>query len=424
MTAHEIMRVLAIVLCAGVASELGAQLLHIPRMIILIAVGALVGPHVLDIVELPLRSSGIQVLLTLGVSMILFYGGLGLSVGVLKKVAIGLGLLVIPGVLLTGVITGLAAAVAFDLPFKDALVIGAVLASTDPAILIPLLEKMRIREKVLQTIVAESAFNDVTGAVFSLSVAAAVIDGGGSFSAPLVEFVKNLTISSALGIVFGLALALLVSTHKAGILRETPVAAVLIVGSVGYFTIDSAGGSGYLGAFLSGLIVANLDQLGLKMHEGRRHELEFISTLVAEVMVTGVFVTLGANIPFDKFGSYALPALATLAVFIFIARPLTVLACLLPDRRGEWTRNEIVFLAWTRETGVIPAAVAALLISKGLPNGDQLVTTVGLAILATLLLQSTTKPWLARKLGLGEASTETLHPPDSQAPPAPMAVSP
>ncbi len=423
MTAHEIMRVLAIVLSAGVASEFAAHLLKIPRMIVLIAIGALVGPHVLDVVELPLRSAGIQVLLTLGVSMILFYGGLGLSVKVLRKVAVGLGLLVIPGVLITGLITGAAAAVAFDLPFKHALVIGAVLASTDPAILIPLLERMRVKPKVLQTIVAESAFNDVTGAVFSLSVAAAVIDGGGSFSEPIVEFVKSLTISTALGIVFGLALALLVSTHKAGVLRETPVAAVLIVGSVGYFTIDTVGGSGYLGAFLSGLIVANLDQLGLKMHEGRRHELEFISTLVAEVMVTAVFVTLGANLPFDKFGEYALPAVLTLVVFIFLARPITVLACLLPDRRGQWTWSEIAFLSWTRETGVIPAAVAALLISKGLPDGDQLVTTVGLAILATLLLQSTTKPWLARKLGLGEAPTEPLQEAQAEAPANRMAVS-
>jgi len=416
VTAHEITRILAVVLFAGVASELLSELLKLPRMIILIGIGALVGPHVLDLVELPLRASGIQVLLTLGVSMILFYGGLGLSTSVLKRVWIGLGLLVLPGVLLTGVVTGFAASLAFGLPFKSGLLIGAVLAATDPAILIPLLERMRVRPKVVQTIIAESAFNDVTAAVFSLAVATAVLSGTGSLASPLEDFTRDLAISTALGIVFGLALALLVSTHKAGILRETPVAAVLLVGSVGYFTIDTAGGSGYLGAFLSGLIVANLDQLGLQMHDGRRRELEFIAELVTEAVVTAVFVTLGVNLPFDKFGSYALPALATLAVFVFVARPLTVFSCLLPDRRAHWTRGELLFFSWTRETGVIPAAVSALLVSKGIAHGDELVTTVGLAVLVTLLLQSTTKPWLARKLRLAEQGGHT--------PPGPAAAAP
>ncbi len=49
--------------------------------------------------------------------------------------------------------------------------------------------------------------------------------------------------------------------------------------------------------------------------------------------------------PFETLGEYLTGGLAVMAVFIFVARPLTVLACLLPDRRGRWTRNEIIFLA-------------------------------------------------------------------------------
>jgi cell volume regulation protein A len=124
--------------------------------------------------------------------------------------------------------------------------------------------------------------------------------------------------------------------------------------------------------------------------------------VVADVMVIFVFITLGANLPFDSFGDFALPALGTLAALIFLARPLTVLACLLSDRRGQWTRPEIGFLAWTRETGVVPAAVAGILVAEGVPHGDELVTTVALAVVVTLLLQTTTKPWLARRLGLDE----------------------
>jgi cell volume regulation protein A len=400
VSARDIIETLAIMLAAGLVAEALAAVLRLPRMILLVAAGAILGPFGLEALDLPLDSSGVQVLLTLGVSMILFHGGLGLSVGILERVAVGLGLLAVPGVILTAVVTGAAAAAAFGIPFENGLLIGAVIAATDPAILIPLLERMRVRPKVVQTIIAESAFNDVTGAVLSLAVAAFVLEGEGSFAEPLGEFVKDLGISTALGAVFGVALAIVVSNRRIGVLRETPAVAALLVVSASYFTIDSAGGSGYLGAFLAGLIVGNMDQLRLGMHSERELQLEYFAALAADIVVIFVFITLGANLPFDTFGDYALPALATLAVFIFVARPLTVLASLLPDRRGRWTRPEITFIAWTRETGVVPAAVAGLLVSEGVAYGDELVTTVALAIIVTLLLQSTTKPWLARRLRL------------------------
>ncbi len=89
---------------------------------------------------------------------------------------------------------------------------------------------------------------------------------------------------------------------------------------------------------------------------------------------------------------------------IFVARPLTVLACLLPDRRGRWTRNELIFLSWCRETGVIPAALAALLLSQNVPGAEIAVSLVALAVCVTLLLQATTAGPLARRLGLAEES--------------------
>jgi cell volume regulation protein A len=151
------------------------------------------------------------------------------------------------------------------------------------------------------------------------------------------------------------------------------------------------------------LIVANSDLLGLDRPPARVAELDSFASIAADIVVIFVFITLGANLPFDSFPDYALPALATLAALILVARPATVLASLLPDRRGRWTRAEIAFLSWTRETGVVPAAVASLLVARGVSNGDELVTTVALAIVVTLLVQSTTKPWLARRLGLLEA---------------------
>ena len=403
MSARDVIETLAILLGAGLVSELVASVLRLPRMVVLVAAGALLGPEAMDAVDLPLDSIGVQLLLTLGVSMILFHGGLGLTFAVLRPVVLGLGLLAIPGVVITAIVTGAVATVAFDVPLEAGLLIGAVLAPTDPAILIPLFERLRVRAKVTQTIVAESALNDVTGAVLALALATFVIEGEGSLTSPFGEFIVDLALSTVLGVVFGLALAVAISTRRLGISRESPIIAVLLVVSAGYFTIDFAGGSGYLGALLAGLIASNMDDLGLVMHSHREDEMRTFAGAVADVMVILVFITLGANLPFGTMADEAVPALITLAALIFVARPLTVMASLLPDRRGRWSREELVFLSWTRETGVVPAALVGILIADGVDQEAELTTVVALAIVVTLLLQSTTKAWLARRLGLDEA---------------------
>jgi cell volume regulation protein A len=83
-----------------------------------------------------------------------------------------------------------------------------------------------------------------------------------------------------------------------------------------------------------------------------------------------------------------------MAVFIFVAHPITVLACLLPDRRGRWTRNEMIFLRWCRYTGVIPAAASTFL-ADGLREAETAVSLVAFALCATLLLQATTAGYVA-----------------------------
>lgn len=403
MSARDVVETLAFLLAAGLGSQLLAGMLRVPRMVVLVGAGALLGPDVAGALDLPLESVAVQILLTLGVSMILFHGGLGLSFAVLRPVAVGLGLLAVPGVLVTALVTGAAATLAFDLPFEAGLLIGAVLAPTDPAILIPLFERMRLRAKVAQTVVAESALNDPTGAVLALAIAAFVLEGDGSLTEPLGEFVLDLGISTGLGILFGVVLALVISQRRPGIWRESPAIAVLLVVTGGYFTIDFAGGSGYLGAFVAGLIVGNMDELGLGMHSQRESEMRSFAATTADVVVMFVFLVLGANLPFGELPDEGLPALLTVGALVLVARPLTVLACLMPDRRGRWERRELAFVAWTRETGVVPAALAGVLIAEGVPYEAELVTVVAVAIVVTLAVQSTTKAWLARRLGLDDA---------------------
>jgi potassium/hydrogen antiporter len=418
MAAQDVIETVAILLGVGLVSKLVADLARVPQMLVLLAAGALIGPAGLDAIDVPLDSLGAQLILTVGVSFILFHGGLQLSARILERVAVGLTLLVIPGVIITALVTGAAAAAFFGVPLTTGLLIGAALAPTDPAILVPLFDRIRLRPKVSQTVIAESALNDPTGAVLALAFAGVVASGSASFTKPMVDFVFDLGISTALGCVYGIVLSAAVSSRRAGIWRESAAIAVMAVITGSFFSIDSAGGSGYLGAFLAGLIVANMEFLGLGMHSEHEREMRILVANIADVMVMFVFITLGANLPWRSISDHLLPTVGVLLVLLFVARPLAVLACLLPDRRGRWTKQELIFLSWTRETGVVPAALAGIIVAMGIDHSDLVVTTVAVAVVATLAFQATTKRWLARRLNLLEDS-EYVGP----GPPAPLPTS-
>ena len=397
---RDVILTVGVLLAAGLAARVIAQLLRLPDILALIGTGVLLGPSALAVIDVPLESLGAQLLFTFGVSSILFYGGLNLSLRVLRGVATSLALLAVPGVIITAAITGGVAALAFGLPFEQGLLIGAVLSPTDPAILIPLFVGSRLRARVAQTVIAESACNDPTGAVLALAVASALMTGGGDLSGPVGDFVGELLLSSAVGIVAGVVLSATISSHRAGILRDSAPIAVLAVVAVSYVSLDFAGGSGYLGAFLAGLIVGNMDVLGLAMHSHHEDELKLSSRVLADIVTLFVFLVVGASLPLDTLVDEWAPALAVVAALLLLARPVCVLVCALPDRRAAWTRNELVFLCWTRETGVVPAALVGVLAGLGVPNLEELAAVVALAIVVTVVLQATPAPWVARRLGL------------------------
>ena len=409
---RDVLLTLSLLLGAALAARFLASLVRVPEILFLVLFGALLGPSLLDVVDVPLDAIGAQLLFTLGVSLILFYGGLNLSLDILRRVWVGLGLLVVPGVILTTLITGAAAYLAFDLSWEAALLMGAVLSPTDPAILIPLFVRSRLRPKVAQTVVAESAFNDPTAAVLALALAGVLLSGDASLATPAREFVVDLGISTVIGIVAGVLLAATISSRRAGIWRESSAAAVLAVVTIGYFSLDSAGGSGYLGAFLAGLIVGNMERLGLAMHSTHKRDLRQFAFNMADLVTLFVFVVLGANIPFETLGEFFLPALAVLATLLLVARPLTVLASTLPDRGGGWTRPEVIFLCWTRETGVVPAALVGVLAGLGVPDIEVYASVVALAVVMTLILQALPAAWLAGRLGLLEREPPTRASPE------------
>jgi cell volume regulation protein A len=87
-------------------------------------------------------------------------------------------------------------------------------------------------------------------------------------------------------------------------------------------------------------------------------------------------------------------------ILMLVARPITVFACALPDRRARWSVNEMLFMCWTRETGVIPGALAGLLLGIKAPGAPMIASVTFIAILMTILIQAPTTRWLGKRLGL------------------------
>ena len=303
MEVEHILRDFGLILGAGILSQLIATLVKLPEMVVLVAAGALIGPSVLGIVENPLNGVGAQLLFNIGVALILFHGGTGISLRVISRTSIGLGLLVLPGVLITAVIVALVVWPVFGVAFPVALLIGAVLAATDPAILIPLFDRLKLRPKVSQTVIAESAFNDVTATVLTLTLVGVAEAGSFTLSGPAWDFVRELVLGGVIGVVAGLVLCYAIaSTARSGIWDESPGVAILAVAVLGYFSTEYLGGSAYLATFVMGLIVGNMDLLGLGRHDEHATLLEGFLGQVAEIATLLIFVTLGPEPPLRSPG--------------------------------------------------------------------------------------------------------------------------
>jgi len=115
-----------------------------------------------------------------------------------------------------------------------------------------------------------------------------------------------------------------------------------------------------------------------------------------------IFILLGGQVDFGLMNRYLVGGIAVVAVLMGVARPVTVFLCALPDRRARWSLNELLFMCWTRETGVIPAALAGILLGAKAPGAQMIASVTFIAILMTILIQAPTTRWLGARLGLLE----------------------
>ena len=399
--AKHILMVFGTILALGSVCAVMAQKLRLPDVVVFLVIGMLLGPDMAGLVNIKADSTLNQLVLIFGSCYILFDGGASLRLKVLKEVWITIVILATLGVLITAAITSIAAFYLLGVPFIIALLLASVIASTDPATLVPVFRQVRIKDRVAQTVMSESAFNDATGAILTFAVLAIAMGQGEiSVSIALVDLLKQASFGLVTGLVLGYLGALLIAHEKFSFLQEhAPVVSLMAV--IGAFlTADGMQASGFMAVFVFGIVIGNKDVFGFAMKEGEQEKLDDYVLTTALIMRMFIFILLGTQVDFALMNKYLVGGVAVVAVFMFIARPVTVFLCALPDRRAKWSMKEMLFMSWTRETGVIPGALAGMLVGMGAPEAKLIASVTFLAILVTILLQATTTRWLAKKLDL------------------------
>lgn len=336
----------------------------VPDLVWFLAVGLTLGNLTPGLPTL-LTHPAVPTLLGFGAAWLIFEGGAGLRWQVLKPVFGSVVLLATVGVVLTAGVVALAAW-GLGMSPSTALLLGALVASTDPATLVPLFAQVRVTDRVAQAVVAESALNDAVGALLTL-VAASVVTSG-SFD------LATVTLDLGWKVLSGVALGTLLGWWGRRLGRQAWVA-----GLAAYAIAEVVHGSGFLAALAAGFVAA-------------RHDPRW------SMFVRGaVFGLLGALVPLGALGTVLISGLGLLAALLFLARPAAVWTCTLVDR---WSAGERWFLCWTRETGVIPAALVATLTAQGVPGMAQVTPLVFVVIVGTIVVQVPTTGWWARRTGV------------------------
>lgn len=390
---------LVLVFGLGMLFGKAASWLKLPDVAMFLVAGMLVGQAFHWIYE-PSTSFTNQFILVIGSTLILFDGGRNIKLTGLRQVWLTVSMLSIPGVIITCVAVAAASHFLLDLPWLYALLLGAIIASTDPATLIPVFKQVKIRTKVRETVESESAFNDATASILTFSLIAIILGTQEvSLLSGTFDFVKTALGGLLLGAVIGYAMTFLTAHLRLGMLRDYATIAMVVTSLGAYMAGEILGVSGFMATFTAGLVWGNAGTFKLDM-EDKRHEMEHFSENITVIMRMLIFILLGSQVNFPVILEHFWTSLGVIFVFVFIARPLTVLICTWPDRKAKWKWNEIVFMFWVRETGVIPAALCGMVAGMGIAHSDLIASVTFMAVLITILFQASTTAFVAKKLGL------------------------
>jgi cell volume regulation protein A len=295
------------------------------------------------------------------------------------------------GVVLTAALVAACAAWLFDLDWRLAALLGAIVGSTDAAAVFALLKTagVRLGDRIAATLEIESGANDPMAVFLTVGLIGLVLAPADEPAAQLAfELATQFGIGAGAGIAFG---------HAAGRflprIRVGPGLDALLVcaGGVSVFALTNAlGGSGFLAVYLAGVMIANApvrtsDDL-LRAMDG-----------MAWLAQSGMFLLLGLLVTPHELMPLLAPALGVALFLMLVARPAAVWVCLAAFR---FPAREIWYIGWIGLRGAVPIVLAIFPLLAGVEGAELLFNVAFVVVLVSLLAQGTTVGAAAHAFGV------------------------
>jgi cell volume regulation protein A len=370
----------------GVLFVGASERLRVPAALISLGIGVVFGSDVLGIVDLD-DMALVRDLSVVALMIILFEGGLTTKPSVLRESGIPGFVLANVGVLVTAGVTAGGIQLLFRPGWETSLIIGAVVASTDAAVVFDLVRRTPIPRRLAGILEVESGVNDP----FAILLTIGLIEM--TRSQPTVG---DWLLLGALQLVGGLVIGLLggwIGTRLLRTrLRSSGLYPLLALGMAGltFAAASSLSSSGFLAVYVCGLMIGALAPR-------HRRSIRGFHASLANGADIALFLLLGLLVFPSELPAVAGRGLAVIAILLLVARPLAVLVAMVPF---GVTWREQALLSWAGLRGAVPIVLATFPATAGVPAGETIFNIVFFVVIASALLQGTTVAPLARRLGL------------------------
>ncbi len=395
---HRLLLVGAILLL-GVVAAMVARRLRLPVLVLFLGLGMFLGSDgpggiYFDDAQLA-RAIGI-----VGLVAILFEGGLTSDWRDVRRSLAPAFSLSTVGVIVTAAVVGAVAYGLLDFNWSSALLLGAVVGSTDAAAVFAALRFTALRRRVANVLAVESGLNDPMAVALTIGLISWISQRDYGVEDVVVLLIRQFWLGLAIGVGIGIVASRALPRIPPELSGFAPVATTAIA-AVAYGAADAAGGSGFLCVYVVALFVGN------RPMPYRRAIVGFHEGLAYTAQV-GLFVVLGLLVFPSRLGTVAAEAIGLTAALILVARPLAVLVST-PLQRFTW--RERAFLSWAGLRGAVPIVLATFALSAGVSRSQTIFDAVFFVVLLSALVQGLTLEPLAGRLHLASERRPVYQPP-------------